>query len=91
MCSSDLTPGHTHGEISMLVKLPSKNFLLTGDAIHLQANLAGAPCPVDLDHASAGRSIARVKQVSTAHDADIWIMHDPEDWARYGGATDGHA
>lgn len=86
------TPGHTHGELSLLVRLPSRSFLLTADAVHLRANLeTGMPCPVDLDSVTAMRSIERIRQVSNSIGADIWVMHDPEDWAQYGDAPDGHA
>ncbi len=86
------TPGHTHGELSMLLKLPSQSFLLTGDAVHVRANIDGkVPCPVDLDTSTALKSIERIRQVAQANSADIWVMHDPGDWAKYGTATDGHA
>lgn len=79
------TPGHSPGHLSMLVTLGSRSFLLTGDAAHLRVNLDSAvPCPVDLDTISAHRSLQRIAQVAASRGADIWIMHDPGDWDKYG-------
>lgn len=30
------TPGHTPGELSLLVQLPDRNFTLTEDTVHLR-------------------------------------------------------
>jgi glyoxylase-like metal-dependent hydrolase (beta-lactamase superfamily II) len=79
------TPGHTLGQTSLLVKLESRSFLLTGDAAHLRTNIEdGVPCPVDLDTISAYRSIQRIQHVGAGHGADIWVMHDPDDWKKFG-------
>lgn len=76
------TPGHTPGELSMVVRLPSRNFILTGDAVHLRAALEGEiPMPYDADTAASVRSIQRLKLLRQAADATVWITHDPEDWA----------
>ncbi|OLT41669.1 MBL fold metallo-hydrolase [Saccharomonospora sp. CUA-673] len=75
-------PGHTPGNTSMLVRLPNQTFLLTGDTVHLrQALTEDLPMPSDYNTLHAVRSIRRVKQLATAHDATVWISHDPEDWA----------
>ncbi|MCG3754002.1 N-acyl homoserine lactonase family protein [Amycolatopsis sp. Poz14] len=85
-------PGHTHGELSMLVSLPSQKFLLTADAVHLRCNMDQyLPCPVDLDATTALRSVRRIKELAHSTGADIWVMHDPEDWERLGKNTDGFA
>lgn len=78
------TPGHTPGHLSVLVKLPSRSFLLIGDAAHTMTNFQGIPCPVDLDTISAHRSIELLKDLSTTQDAEVWVMHDPEQWKRLG-------
>ncbi|MEV6062873.1 N-acyl homoserine lactonase family protein [Nocardia asteroides] len=86
------TPGHTHGELSMLVTLPSKKFVLTADTVHVRPNLDQyTPCPVDLRTTSAMRSIERLRQLAYSEQAEIWVMHDPDDWAKYGTVTGGHA
>lgn len=78
------TPGHTPGELSLLVKLPSRTLVLTGDAVHLRSSMeAGCPCPIDMDASAAIRSIDRLKHTRTSHQADIWVMHDPVDWQTF--------
>jgi hypothetical protein len=53
-------------------------------ALH-RVNLDSAvPCPVDLDTISAHRSLQRIQQVAAGRGADIWVMHDPGDWDKYG-------
>jgi N-acyl homoserine lactone hydrolase len=76
------TPGHTPGELSLLVRLPSRNFILTGDTVHLRAALEHEiHFPVDADTAAAVRSLRRLKLLRDTADATVWITHDPEDWA----------
>lgn len=73
------------------MKLPSRNFLHTADAVHVRANLEHmVPCPVALNFTASQQSIQRIKQIAAAHEADIWVMHDPNDWQRFGG-TDGYS
>ena len=86
------TPGHTPGEISMMVELPSKKFLITGDAVHLRSGVTyECPCPVDYNGHQAIESIQRIKQLSTSQQAQIWVMHDPEDWELLGTVAGGHS
>jgi len=78
------TPGHTPGELSLLVRLPGRNFLLTGDTVHLREALEReVPMPYDADTAEAVRSIRRLKLIRESADAIVWITHDPEDWAEF--------
>lgn len=81
------TPGHTPGELSLLVRLPSRNFILTGDTVHLRAALENEiHFPVDADTAAAVRSLRRLKLLRDTADATVWITHDPEDWAEFAHA-----
>lgn len=76
------TPGHTPGELSLLVRLPGRNFLLTGDTVHLRAALeTEVPGPFDANTEVAVQSIRRLKLIRQSADAVVWISHDPEDWA----------
>jgi glyoxylase-like metal-dependent hydrolase (beta-lactamase superfamily II) len=76
------TPGHTPGELSLLVRLASRNFILTGDTVHLRAALESEiHFPVDADTAAAVQSLRRLKLLRDSADATVWITHDPEDWA----------
>ncbi len=84
------TPGHTVGEGSLLVRLPTRNLILTGDTVHLREALEReAPMPLDLDTQEAVRSIQRLKRLSLEHDAEIWINHDRETWAVAADASAG--
>lgn len=79
-----LTPGHTPGELSMLVRLKHRNFILTGDTVHLRAALETETVdPIDWDTAEAVRSLQRLKVIRESADATVWITHDPEDWAEF--------
>src|SRR5713101_3996465 len=74
------TPGHTPGECSLLVNLPNRRLLLTGDTVHLRAALnQEATMPIDTDPIQAVKSIKRVKAIRDMQEATVWITHDPED------------
>lgn len=81
------TPGHTPGELSLLVRLPSRNFILSGDTVHLREALETAvPMPYDANTEEAVRSIRRLQLLRESADATVWISHDPQDWAEFGHA-----
>jgi N-acyl homoserine lactone hydrolase len=78
------TPGHTPGELSLLVRLPGRNFVLTGDTVHLREALQTvAPMPYDASTEQSLRSIRRLQLIRDTADATVWITHDPEDWADF--------
>jgi N-acyl homoserine lactone hydrolase len=80
-------PGHTPGELSVLVKLPSQNIVLTGDTVHLREAVQWeAPDPSDWDHDIARESIRKLKQLTAENNAAMWISHEPRDWEDFGGA-----
>jgi len=77
-------PGHTPGQLAMLVRLPSQSILLTGDAVHLREALATRqPDPHDWDLDEAVRSVDRIIELGEQGHR-IWVAHDPEDWAEFG-------
>lgn len=81
------TPGHTPGEVSLVVRLKSRTFILTGDAIHLRAAMEQEfHFPIDSDTKEALRSLRKLKQLKETLDATIWISHDPDDWAEFAHA-----
>lgn len=81
-------PGHTPGNASLLLRLPNRNVLLTGDTVHLRSALTDElPMPSDHDVDRAVRSVARLKKLARDLDAMTWIAHDPEDWAEFGSGT----
>lgn len=77
-------PGHSAGEGSLLLRLPSRNLMLTSDTVHVREALEREkPALFDTDPALAVRSIRRLKQLLAENEAEAWIAHDPEDWQRY--------
>ena len=78
------TAGHTPGECSLFVRLKHRPIVLTGDTIHIRAQLDTlAPMATDWDRAQASESIARLKRIQDLGEAKLWISHDPEDWAEF--------
>lgn len=82
------TPGHTPGHQSLLVKLGSRSFMLAADAGHTLTNFQGVPCPADFNSTEAQHSIQRIKDIAAAHEALIWVMHDPGQWDELGHVTE---
>jgi N-acyl homoserine lactone hydrolase len=77
-------PGHSAGEGSLLVRLPSRSLMLTADTVHVREALEREkPTLFDSDPVMAVRSIQRLKQLLAENSAGSWIAHDPEDWRRY--------
>ncbi|MHA4847967.1 N-acyl homoserine lactonase family protein [Rhodococcus sp. MSC1_016] len=80
------TPGHTPGELSCVVNLPSQSIVLTGDTVHLREGLdREAPDPHDWDPVAGRESIRALKRLRDDEGARIWIAHDPQDWSAFGG------
>jgi N-acyl homoserine lactone hydrolase len=78
------TPGHTPGELSLLVRTPGRNFVLTGDTVHIRSALETvSPMYVDTHPAESIRSIQRLQLIRDSADATIWINHDADDWAEF--------
>jgi N-acyl homoserine lactone hydrolase len=78
------TPGHTPGECSLLVKLPHREVLLTGDTVHLRAAItAEATMGIDTDPIQSVISLQRIKAIRDIRGATMWITHDPEDWKEH--------
>lgn len=77
-------PGHTPGSIGLLVKLPTQNFVLTGDAVHLRAGIEKVlPMGGDWSTHQSVLSIQKMLRIQRTYDANIWIGHDPLDWAEF--------
>jgi N-acyl homoserine lactone hydrolase len=78
------TPGHTPGECSLMVNLPNRKFLLTGDTVHLRAAIdQEATMPIDTDPIQAMKSLKRIKAIRDLQGATVWITHDPDDWKEH--------
>lgn len=76
------TPGHTPGSSSLLVQLPHRSILLTGDAVHIRAQLDTlTPMDIDWNQSMAIESLKRVRDIRESGEVRVWINHDPKDWA----------
>ncbi|MBB6122297.1 N-acyl homoserine lactonase family protein [Sphingobium subterraneum] len=70
-------PGHTPGNHGLLVRLsPSKNVVLSGDAVHFHGQ-QGIP-PVNVDRAQTLASLNRIEGL-VRQGAKLIIQHDPAD------------
>ena len=72
--------GHTPGHSSLLVRVPGRPVLLSGDAVHLREQLItfAAPSYSD-DKAGAVASIRRLLSVARSSGARIVVQHEPKD------------
>lgn len=78
-------PGHTPGQLALLVRLPSQNIILSADVVHLREAIElHAPSPTDWDPELAKSSITKLLQIADEEDAKLWIAHDHRDWAEFG-------
>jgi glyoxylase-like metal-dependent hydrolase (beta-lactamase superfamily II) len=83
------TPGHTPGELSLMVRLPSRTIILTADAVHIREQLVfteAMNAGLDVNADEAIRSIKKIQLYAALNDAEVWVGHDPGDWAKFGGA-----
>lgn len=78
------TPGHTPGHDACLVHLAKTGWvILTGDAIHLRANLDNFRIPLfanmpDEQKLQTLLSMQRITNMASFYHAQIWILHDIE-------------
>jgi hypothetical protein len=56
---------HTPVHMSMMVKLPARNFIVGTDIARTKNNLEPIPCPADQDVLAAWRSIKRAPTISS--------------------------
>src|SRR5262249_17401445 len=74
------TPGHTPGHHSLLVKLASGNFVISGDAVHFRENFETNGVPAfNYDRADTIASIERLKGIMKTFKATLVIQHDAGD------------
>jgi N-acyl homoserine lactone hydrolase len=78
------TAGHTPGESSLMVNLPNRAIVLTGDTVHIRRQLETcAPMPTDWDRPMSSDAIRRLKEMQDRGEVRLLISHDPEDWAEF--------
>jgi glyoxylase-like metal-dependent hydrolase (beta-lactamase superfamily II) len=78
-----LSPGHTPGSLALFVRLPQRNVILTGDTCHYQIEVEHGIADALHDQALGNASLRRLILIRDAWDAQIWVGHDPEDWAAW--------
>lgn len=77
-------PGHTPGQLVLLVTLAESAFLLTSDAAHLRIGLEQEiPDLYSWDDAQSVASLRKIKALAARESAEIWVHHDPDDYARH--------
>ena len=86
------TPGHTVGHYSLLVTPESSSarpMLFAFDVVYTQSALEKGIQPgFHIDPRAGVRSIARVKEIASEHNADIYFSHDPDAFTTYRHAPD---
>lgn len=80
------TPGHTLGHQSLRIKLASgKTLVLSQDAIWFRENLEGYPAGLNYSVKDYNNSIQRLKTIRDLEDAQLFMGHDPDQYAEMGG------
>lgn len=79
-----LTPGHTPGHESVLVRLPDTgNMVICGDAVYVQANHDHENWLGQADPAIARASALKLLDIAEREDAVLLYGHDADQSARY--------
>ena len=85
------TPGHTIGHYSLLAKPSSdgRGLLFAVDVVYTGAALEKGVQPgFHYDPVAGVRSIQRLRDLATEHDAEILFSHDMDAWHTYRHAPD---
>lgn len=76
------TPGHTPGHLALLVKLPTKAFILTGDFVHFRDQLSSLDPPGNhVDKVRGKAEIERMTKLAADENATIVVGHEMKDIA----------
>ncbi|MEW6476616.1 MAG: N-acyl homoserine lactonase family protein [Actinomycetota bacterium] len=71
------TPGHTPGELSMLVRLADRSIVVSGDTAHMATGLdLLLPMPFNWDTRQSVQSMRKLKRIAEENAAYIWISHE---------------
>ena len=79
-----LTPGHTPGHQSMLVRLQSGTWLFTWDAVYTEEHWRTGKLGAVADVTSARESIARLRDIAARESARVIFGHDMAQWEALG-------
>lgn len=75
-----LTPGHTPGHQSMLVRLERQPWLFTWDAVYTEEHWREGKLGAATDVTAARASISRLHQIAEMEDAKLVFGHDSAQW-----------
>lgn len=81
-----LTPGHTPGHQSMLVRLKDRPWLFTWDAVYTEEHWRENQLGTVQDVTAARASIARLRQIAAQEHAKIIFGHDIVQWGSLVGS-----
>lgn len=78
------TPGHSPGHVSVVCRLPRRDFVIAGDAVHTWRQLSGGPEPAQMaDEHNWRRSLGELQAFHRSYPhAVIAPGHDQEFWER---------
>lgn len=77
-------PGHTPGQLAILVHLKQDTFLLPSDAAHMRLSIDELiPDGLAWDFPISVETLKLLGRLRDQHDAKVWITHDPEDWIEF--------
>jgi glyoxylase-like metal-dependent hydrolase (beta-lactamase superfamily II) len=75
------TPGHTHGHMSVILRLREREVLLAGDAIYTRRSLENGALPSRAEDGHLyGRSLKEIQLYSQTTDALVIPGHDMDFW-----------
>jgi N-acyl homoserine lactone hydrolase len=84
-----LTPGHTPGHQSMLVRLRDKPWLFTWDAVYTEEHWREGKLGAVRDVAAARSSLERLRQIAAEERAKVIFGHDIVQWGALGMSHEG--
>jgi N-acyl homoserine lactone hydrolase len=75
------TPGHTHGSLSLLVRLQKTGpVILSGDTVHFEEQFANQGVPsFNVDRSQSLASMDRLQDIATNLKATLIVQHDASD------------
>jgi N-acyl homoserine lactone hydrolase len=77
-------PGHTPGQLAMLIHLEHSTFLLPSDSAHMRVSIENLiPDGLAWDIPASIETLKMLARLRGRHDAKVWITHDPEDWTEF--------
>jgi N-acyl homoserine lactone hydrolase len=79
-----LTPGHTPGHQSMLLRFASETWLFTWDAVYTEEHWRSGKLGAVSDVAAARESIGRLRDIAKRENARIIFGHDMGQWESLG-------